>query len=171
MLRVFLQQKVLRLKKKSEAKDRLFVDRASWGQRPRTQFWKCSPEEKIGHLAGNAHFLRNFGRSPKEKVIEPETEFKVTLSLISFRFHESKNSAVLEPRTGHYRGLVSFAAKDLSFAAKTKDFNMCPRGLHLCHVYSIRSRSRKPHYQVEVCILMSAMRSRDVVSKLYWNLG
>ena len=43
---------------------------------------------------------------------------------------QSKNNAVLKPRTGHFRGLVVFEAKaeDLSFEAKAKDFKMCPRG-------------------------------------------
>ena len=42
-----------------------------------------------------------------------------------------KNNAVLEPRIGHFRGLVGFEAKakDLSFEAK--NFKMCPRELHL----------------------------------------
>ena len=36
---------------------------------------------------------------------------------------KSKNSAFLEPRTGHFRGLADFEAKD---------FQLHPRGLHLC---------------------------------------
>ena len=43
-------------------------------------------------------------------------------------FYKSKKSAVLEPRTGHFRRLVDFKAKDLSFEAKAKNFNVCPRG-------------------------------------------
>ena len=47
-------------------------------------------------------------------------------------FNNSKNSAVLEPRTGQFSrtgGLEAKAkAKDLTFEAKTKDFKMCPRG-------------------------------------------
>ena len=37
---------------------------------------------------------------------------------------------MIEPRTGHFRGFVGFEAKgkDLSFAAKAKDFKMCPQG-------------------------------------------
>ena len=34
-------------------------------------------------------------------------------------FNNSKNRAVLEPRTGHFRGLAGFEAKD---------FKLCPRG-------------------------------------------
>ena len=36
---------------------------------------------------------------------------------------KSKNSALLEPRTAHFRGLADFEAKD---------FQLHPRGLHLC---------------------------------------
>ena len=47
-----------------------------------------------------------------------------------FHFNQSKNNVVLEPRTGHFRGLVGFEAKtkDLSFEAKAKDLKMCSRG-------------------------------------------
>ena len=54
-------------------------------------------------------------------------------------FSQTKKSAVLEPRTGHFRGLVGFEAKGLTFEAK--DFKMChrdqkrPRGLHLCCLF------------------------------------
>ena len=61
-----------------------------------------------------------------------------------FLFNQSKNNAILEPRTGHFSGLVGFEAKDLSFEAKAKDLKMCPRGrprgqgrpqgLHICKV-------------------------------------
>ena len=39
---------------------------------------------------------------------------------------KSKNSAVLEPRTGHFRGLGGFEAKfkDLTFHVKAKDFKL-----------------------------------------------
>ena len=39
-------------------------------------------------------------------------------------FNKSKNSAVLEPRAGHFRGLAGFEVK-------AKDFKLCPRGFHL----------------------------------------
>ena len=39
-----------------------------------------------------------------------------------FPFNQSKNNAVLEPKTGHFRGLVGFEAKakDLNFEDKAK---------------------------------------------------
>ena len=68
-----------------------------------------------------ANFLRSFWRFPT-------------------KLNCSKNSAVLEPRTGQFSRTLSFEAKakDLTFEAKAKDFKMCPRGqersrgLHLC---------------------------------------
>ena len=51
-------------------------------------------------------------------------------------FLKNQKSAVLEPRTVPFRGLVGFEAlaKDLIF--KAKDFKMCPlgrpQGLYLC---------------------------------------
>ena len=66
-------------------------------------------------------------------------------------FNCSKNSAVLEPRTGQFSRTWGFEAKakakDLTFEAKAKakDFKMCPRGrprgqgrprgLHLCSLH------------------------------------
>ena len=42
----------------------------------------------------------------------------------------SKNSAVLEPRTSQFSWTLGFEAKakDLTFEAKAKNFKMCPRG-------------------------------------------
>ena len=48
-----------------------------------------------------------------------------------FVFNQSEKNVVLDPRTGHFRGHVSFEikTKDLSFEAKakTKDLKMSPR--------------------------------------------
>ena len=43
-------------------------------------------------------------------------------------FNHSKNSAVLEPRTGQF-------SRTLGFEAKAKDLKMCPRGLHLWYLF------------------------------------
>ena len=61
-----------------------------------------------------------------------------------FPFNLSKNNAVLEPSTGHFRGVVRFEAKAKDLRFETKGFKMCsrgrprgqgrPRGLHLCYV-------------------------------------
>ena len=45
-------------------------------------------------------------------------------------FNNSKNSAVLEPKTEQFSRTWGFEAKDLTFEAKAKDFKMCPWGLH-----------------------------------------
>ena len=55
----------------------------------------------------------------------------VMFCLVIFLFHQSKNNAVLEARTGQFRGLEGFEAKELIFEVKAKDFKMSHRGLHL----------------------------------------
>ena len=60
-----------------------------------------------------------------------------------FPFNLSKNNAVLEPRTGHFRGFEGYRGRgqDRLTPAKAKDFKMCPRGqgrlreVHLCCTY------------------------------------
>ena len=62
-----------------------------------------------------------------------QKRFPKNFSSAPRNFNYSKNSAVLEPRTGQFSrtwGLEA-KAKDLTFEAKAKDFKMCPRGLHL----------------------------------------
>ena len=66
------------------------------------------------------------------------TDYQICCLLFGFfLLDQSKNNAVPEPRTGHFRGLVGFEAKakDLSFEAQAKylsfeakDLKMCPRG-------------------------------------------
>ena len=64
----------------------------------------------------------------KRKQID-KLEVEVIFCLVIVLFNQSKNNAVLEPRTGPFRGLVGFLAK-------AKDFKKCPlgqgrpRGLH-----------------------------------------
>ena len=81
---------------------------------------KCSPKKKGLH--------KSFSSDLHEKTFSK-----------NFFFNNSKNSAVLEPRTGQFlrtSGLEAKAkdltfeakAKDLTFEAKAKDFKMCPRG-------------------------------------------
>ena len=67
-------------------------------------------------------------------------------------FNGSKNSAVIEPRTGQFSRTWGFEAKakDLTFKAKAKDFKMCPRGLYLWYyvlfTYAVSSLPRRgPH--------------------------
>ena len=93
---------------------------------------KCFPKKK------KKVFTEIFRRSPKKKVftknfqaISTKKRFPKNFSSASQNFNNSKNSAVLKPRTGQFSrtwGLKA-KAKDLTFEAK--DFKMCPRGLHL----------------------------------------
>ena len=78
---------------------------------------KCSPKKKkvftkiFQAISTKKRFPKNFSSAPQN-------------------FNNSKNSAVLEPRTGQFSrtwGLEA-KAKDLTFEAKAKDFKMCPRG-------------------------------------------
>ena len=121
-----------RTQKKSEAKakDSLSEDRHSRGQgqecsrpRPMTKDTSASALQKkkkvftkiFQAISTKKRFLKNFSSAPQN-------------------FNNSKNTAVLEPRTGQFSrtwGLEA-KAKDLTFEAKAKDFKICPRGLHLC---------------------------------------
>ena len=83
---------------------------------------KCSPKKKkkkkkkvftkiFQAISTKKRFPRNFSSAPQN-------------------FNNSKNSAVLEPRTGQFSrtwGLEA-KAKDLTFEAKAKDFKIGPRG-------------------------------------------
>ena len=64
------------------------------------------------------------------QAISTKKRFPKNFSSAPQNFNNSKNSAVLEPRTGQFSrtwGLEA-KAKDLTFEAKAKDFKMCPRG-------------------------------------------
>ena len=107
---------------------------------------KCSPKKKKGL------YKIFFRRSPKKKkkkvftkifqAISTKKRFPKNFSSAPQNFNNSKNSVVLEPRTGQFSRASGLEAKDLTFEAKAKDFKMCPRGrprdqrhprgLHLC---------------------------------------
>ena len=67
-------------------------------------------------------------------------EVYVVLCLVITLFNQSKNNAVLEPRTGHFRKLVGLEGKTkhLSCEAKAKAFKMYPRGRSRDHKISPR---------------------------------
>ena len=108
--------------KKIEAKDSLSEDRHSRGQgqecsRPR-------PRTKDTSALQKKVFTKIF------QAISTKKRFPKNFSSAPQNFNNSKNSAVIEPRTGQFSrtsGLEA-KAKDLTFEAKTKDFKMCPRG-------------------------------------------
>ena len=93
---------------------------------------KCSPKKKKKKKV----FTKIF------QAISTKKRFPKNFSSAPQNFNNSKNSAVLEPRTGQFLRTLHFEAKakDLTFEAKAKvkDFKMCPRGqgrprgLHLC---------------------------------------
>ena len=92
---------------------------------------KCSPKKKKKKV-----FTKIF------QAISTKTRFLKNFSSAPQNFNNSKNTAVLERRTGQFSrtwGLEA-KAKDLTFEAKAKDFKMCPRGqgrprgLHFCSV-------------------------------------
>ena len=116
-------------KSEAKAKDLIFDDRPSRGQEQECSRPKQGPKTQLCKWSQK-------NDCQKKQVIEFETKVNFKFSLVIFLFNESKNNAVLDPRTGHFRGLVGFEAKDLTFEAKdlsfkAKDFKMCPRGLHL----------------------------------------
>ena len=76
----------------------------------------------LSHL----HYVWN-----KERKRIDKQEVYIVFCLVIFLLNQSKNNAVRESRAGHFRGLVGFEAKDLSFEGKAKDFKICPGGLHL----------------------------------------
>ena len=96
---------------------------------------KCSPKKKV--------FTKTFQAISKKKVftkifqaISTKERFPKNFSSAPQNFNNSKNSAVLEPRTGQF-------SRTVGLEAKAKDFKMChrgrprgqgrPRGLHLCY--------------------------------------
>ena len=118
-------------KKKSEAKakDSLSEDRHSRGQgqecsRPRLR----TKDTSASALQKKKVLTKIF------QAISTKKRFPKNFSSALQNFNNSKNSAVLEPKTGQFSrtwGLEAKAkAKDLTFEAKAKakDFKMCPRG-------------------------------------------
>ena len=75
------------------------------------------------HIQGNVRSsLLSFGQVFFGKMYFLEGAFRGGIE-------EAKDNAVLVPRTGQFRRLVDFEAKDLSFEAKVKYFKMCTREL------------------------------------------
>ena len=72
---------------------------------------KCSPKKKV--------FTKIF------QAISTKKRFSKNFSSAPQTFNNSKNTAVLEPRTGQF-------SRAWGLEAKAKDFKICPRGLHLC---------------------------------------
>ena len=132
-----------RTQKKSEAKPRTAF--------PRTDTLEAKDRNARGQGQGPRTQAQVLSKKKKKKVftkifqaISTKKRFLKYFSTAPQKFNNSKNTAVLEPRTGQFsrtRGLEA-KAKDLTFEAKAKDFKICPRGrprgqgrprgLHLC---------------------------------------
>ena len=129
---------------------------------------KCSPKKKI--------FTKIFQAISKKKKVFTKTfhaistkkRFPRNFSSPPQNFNDSKNSAVLEPRTGQFSRTLGLEAKakNLTFEAKAKDFKMCPRGqrrprgLHLCKIlinqcYFRRTKILAQLADLRLCTLMS----------------
>ena len=85
---------------------------------------KCSPKKSL-----HKKFLGDLQKKKKVftkifQAISTKKRFPKNFSSASQNFNNSKNSAVLEPRTGQF-------SRTWGLEAKAKDFKMCPRGLHL----------------------------------------
>ena len=112
--------------------------------RPRTEMLEAKDQ---GHKRKKEVLTKIFQAISKKKkkkkvftkifqAISTKKHFPKNFSSAPQNFNNSKNSAVLEPRTW------GLEAKALTFEAKAKDFKMCPRGrprgqgrprgLHLC---------------------------------------
>ena len=101
------------------------------GQGPRTRMFEAEgqgPRTQAQVLSKKKVFTKIF------QAISTKKGFPKNFSNAPQNFNNSKNSAVLEPRTSQFSRTWGLEAKDLTF--KAKDFKMCPwgrpRGLHLC---------------------------------------
>ena len=131
---------------------------ASWNLLGQVDIWYHLPDEQVVEflLIKNVEFaistpvdpsLKNFDDiiiacdlqigTPQSKILAtPMPDLKKFLCLVIFLFNPSKSNAMLEPRTGHFWGLVLFKAKDLSFEGMAKNLSFeaiagRPWGLHL----------------------------------------
>ena len=143
--------------------------------RPRTAFPRTEPLEAKGRNArGQGQGPRTQAQvlSKKKKVftkifqaISTKKRFPKNFSSAPQNFNNSKNTAVLEARTGQFSrtwGLEA-KAKDLTFEAKAKDFKMCPRGrprgqgrprgLHLCYLIGCVLRLMQSANAINKCKL------------------
>ena len=90
---------------------------------------KCSPKKKKG-------LRKNFSGDLQKKkkvftkilqAISTKKRFPKNFSTPQ-NFNNSKNTAVLEPRTGQFSRTSGLEAKAKDLTFKAKDFKMCPRG-------------------------------------------
>ena len=81
------------------------------------------------------HVICGLGLPKSQILATPICQNSRNFYIWLFSFQPIKNNAVLEPRTGHFRVLVSFEAKAKNFKMfpQGRPRNQgCPPGLHLC---------------------------------------
>ena len=114
--------------KKSEAKDSLSEDRHSRGQgqecsRPKAR----TKDTRAQVLSKKKVFTKIF------QAISTKKRFPKNFSSASQNFNSSKNSAVLEPRTGQFSRTWDLEAKECKMCPRGRPRGQGrPRGLHLC---------------------------------------
>ena len=121
-------------------------------KRSSQKFFRRSPKKEKKKKEKKKVFTKIF------QAISTKKRFSKHFSSALQDFNNSKNTAVLEPRTGQFSrtwGLEA-KAKDLTFEAKAKDFKICPRGrprgqgrprgLHLCYLGYLLLREKNRTY-------------------------
>ena len=101
-----------RTQKKSEAKDTLLEDRPSPCQRTKDITRKVlvkglgSKSRKFSQNSGDLH------KKKRSSLENSQILWRAPAMLMTLaNFQQVKNTAVLEPKTGHFRGLAGFQAK------------------------------------------------------------
>ena len=174
--------------KKSEAKDKdsPSEDRPSRGQgqecsRPRTQaqvfskkwsskqFFRQSPEkkglQKFFPVICKKKVFKNFFQaiSNWENPKRSSQIFREVSGVFQQNFNGSKNSGVLELNTGQF-------SRTWGFEAKSKDFKMCPRGLHLWYLnnrsYFVKSAGCAP----QTVDVKSGVPQSSILGPVLFNL-
>ena len=122
-----------RTQKKSEAKakDTKKIRGQGQGQpfrgqtlsRPKTGMLEAKAKDQ-GHKRAQVLSKKKKVFTKIFQAISTKKRFPKNFSSAPQNFNNSKNSAVLEPRTGQF-------LRTWGLEAKAKDFKMCPRGLHL----------------------------------------
>ena len=107
--------------------------------------YKCSPKK-----AKKKVFTKIFQVISKNKTkvftkifhaISTKKRFPKNFLGPPLNFNNSKNSAVLEPRTGQFSRTWGLEAKAKNLTFEAKDFKMCPRGLHLWIIHKLQAEN------------------------------
>ena len=112
-----------------------FQIKFEWKKRKFSIIFRLSQKKSL--RAKIANFPQNFWRSSNIKKVFPK-EIASFLQNFRRKGHKhgpySTNSKVVL-LTGHFRGLIGFRAKDLTFEAKAEDFKICSQQLPTSKYY------------------------------------